>query len=1070
MTTIGMLSRRPLAGAGGSPPSAPGPGTATGAPGPDNVQHVARGGAANLFGAFVYGAANFILLIVLNRELGRAAAGIVIVAIAVFNICAKVAELGCATGFVRWMSRHRALSRESLLRATLVVGLVPVALLSGLFALGLVLLAPTLANLFADGKDVASVTSVVRAMAPFLPVTAVYNVVVQGTRGFDTMRYQLWIEKVGRALALPVLAVIGARGGMGPTGLGVVWAATNLVALVPAAVAMHRLVNRAVAAADAAHEPADAALAKAFWAFTAPRAVGQASEVVVNWLDTVLVAGLVSTTAAGVYASGTRYLLPGQFAGEALMQVSGPKVSGLLSTGERDEAGKVLRAISAWQVMLIWPLYLLVLCFAPPLLRVFGSGFSAATGALLALAVAMLVVAPFGPVPSVILMSGRSRQAMFNTIVLVAINLGGNLLLVPRYGLTAAGLVWAVTILVACALPAWQTWRSLGIVTVGRSGLLAAAVASVTVGVPAVACRLLLGPTTAALGVATTLGAAAYVIAVLALRDQLELTALLHGVLPGRFGPPDRSGPVERPAQPARTDQPHRRGRTPSPRRHAPRGGHRRPAPTRHQMNEMESGFQLRDLTGFVRRRVRLLGVTVLVGLVVAAAVVALTATTYSSTARVRIQPITSDPFAPNFRPLDAVNITTETNLAKSEKVATVVQQTLGLKASPKSLLGRLTIVNPQTSLLLDVTYKGSSAAGARAGAEAFAKAYLAQRKADAEADKARRTVQLEDQLSRGQHELSAAIQAENAVRPGSGQGPAATARRQAAQSNLGTIGAKLNEVKGIDTEPGQILVSASPPTSSVGSSTLLGAVGAAGVVGLIGLVGAWIVDRRDPEVGGPSKIARMSPSTAIRFLPTSDGKDDDPALVDAAIDRLAIDLVGAGGLDGPGPRTALLVGTEDRAPAGLGEEVAASLSFSGTPALFVVIGAGDLEVRHAIPVHSFADLAAGALHVSPLVPAGANGAAPPVTWLRPSAAAESSGLLRRSVVQGLVERARTEGFEVVVFVAPSPIRRAVSSALAQWVDRVVVVVDRPTAKGAAESTVLSLLDVDVVPSEVVWS
>ena len=37
-----------------------------------------------------------------------------------------------------------------------------------------------------------------------------------------------------------------------------------------------------------------------------------------------------------------------------------------------------------------------------------------------------------------------------------AINVGGNLVLVPTYGITAAGVTWAATILVAAALPGWQ--------------------------------------------------------------------------------------------------------------------------------------------------------------------------------------------------------------------------------------------------------------------------------------------------------------------------------------------------------------------------------------------------------------------------------------------------------------------------------------------------------------------------------------------------------------------------------------------------------------------------------------
>ena len=57
--------------------------------------------------------------------------------------------------------------------------------------------------------------------------------------------------------------------------------------------------------------------------------------------------------------------------------------------------------------------------FARPLhwlVALFGDDVVAAKGALVAISIAMLVTAPAGPVASVILMAGRSRQAMFNTL------------------------------------------------------------------------------------------------------------------------------------------------------------------------------------------------------------------------------------------------------------------------------------------------------------------------------------------------------------------------------------------------------------------------------------------------------------------------------------------------------------------------------------------------------------------------------------------------------------------------------------------------------------------------------
>ncbi|WP_426571197.1 oligosaccharide flippase family protein [Aquihabitans sp. McL0605] len=507
--------------------------TTTAAPAPaapGSVGAVARGGALNLVGSIVYGAANFILLVVLNRVLGTADAGIVLVAIAIFNILETVAELGCGTGLVRMISRDRAMNEQERLRATVIVAVVPVAVASVFFAAVLWVLAEPFAQLLASDGDTQLVAHVLRAMALFMPFATLHSVLVSGTRGFNTMIPQTVIERVGRATALPMVVAIAVGLGMGPVGVGAAWAATTVVALWFSSRSMWKRVKRATANKGLTPIPADLAMAREFWAFTAPRAIGQTAEVAVNWIDTVLIGVLVSTTAAGIYASGTRYILPGVYAAAALMQVTGPQISGLLSKGLKHEASQLLKVVSGWQTAVMWPLYLVTALFPTPLLRVFGPEVVQAKGALVAISVAMLVTAPVGPVPAVILMAGRSRQAMFNTLVLVVINVGGNLLFVPTHGITAAGITWGATILVAALLPGWQTSRSLGIATLGRPAAVAVAVSAVTIGLIGFGARITLGDDVSGLLVTSSVGVFAYAIGLTLVRSELHLDALWNGI------------------------------------------------------------------------------------------------------------------------------------------------------------------------------------------------------------------------------------------------------------------------------------------------------------------------------------------------------------------------------------------------------------------------------------------------------------------------------------------------------------------------------------------------------------
>ena len=84
------------------------------------------------------------------------------------------------------------------------------------------------------------------------------------------------------------------------------------------------------------------------------------------------------------------------------------------------------------------PLFLILLLFPRPILSLFGEGFVNGSTALAILAWANLVNTGTGICGNVIAMTGNTTLKMVNSVITIGLNIGLNVLLIPRWGIVGA--------------------------------------------------------------------------------------------------------------------------------------------------------------------------------------------------------------------------------------------------------------------------------------------------------------------------------------------------------------------------------------------------------------------------------------------------------------------------------------------------------------------------------------------------------------------------------------------------------------------------------------------------------
>lgn len=471
-------------------------------------RNLARGGLLGFAGAASSAVLGFVLTVVLARALGDSGTGIVLQAIAVFTIALSFGRAGMDSTAI-WLLPRLATGDPRQIRGALAFLLVVAAGIGSLIAVATSVVIGMIAS---DDDNTRQVAEVVAAITWFLPVAAVLLVALAATRGLGSVMPYVAIGGIGLPAArlAAVSAIAWTSGSL--VAVAIAWAAP-----LPAALAVAVIV---VSFQSARHErgirergswwPTRQAR-RVILGYAAPRMLSAGLEQAIFWLDVLIVGAILGSAAAGVYGGASRFIAAGLIVDTAIRVVVSPRFSVLIGQRRIADAQKLYRTAARWLVLFSGPIYLILAIHAPVVLGWLGPGFIEGGSVLVILSLGAIVTLMAGNIHSVLLMSGRSGWAAFNKVVVLAVNVVGNVLLLPVLGINGAAISWTASMLIDAGLASIEVGRFVG-VRVDLPGVCyAIAVPALTVGVPALIIRAVWGSTTGSLLVSLAVGAVLFV-------------------------------------------------------------------------------------------------------------------------------------------------------------------------------------------------------------------------------------------------------------------------------------------------------------------------------------------------------------------------------------------------------------------------------------------------------------------------------------------------------------------------------------------------------------------------------
>lgn len=420
----------------------------------ETLAGVAKSGVISLVGSLTSAIMGFALVVVLGRTLGEIQSGIVLQAIAIFSIAMAVTRMGLDTTGV-WLLPRLTASQPWQVRSAVGNLMLPAVICGLLGTLILWFCAPVLAT-GRDGAD--GLVQAIRTISWFLAAGALMTVALQVTRGLGNIIPYALIGNIAVPTLRPILAFIVVLLGGTAVGVSLSWALPLAIgALLAVWVVFRRVQNVERKAAETSRRDfSRVELRKKIWRFSAPRWYASILEQSITWFDVVIVGFIAGAGAAGIYGAASRFVTAGLIISTAMRVVVSPRFSRLLEENRRNDVQTLYTAATTWIVLFSTPMFVVFIFFAPTILGWIGEGFEDGAQVLIVLSLATMISMLFGNADSLLMMSGRSAVLAINKTLVLAINIIGNVLLIPKFGILAAAVVWAASMILNAALAATQ--------------------------------------------------------------------------------------------------------------------------------------------------------------------------------------------------------------------------------------------------------------------------------------------------------------------------------------------------------------------------------------------------------------------------------------------------------------------------------------------------------------------------------------------------------------------------------------------------------------------------------------
>ncbi len=374
----------------------------------------------------------------LARALGAEALGIYALGMTIISFLGILNGLGLPDSAVRFVPLYQTSKRFGALRSLLWNGSWILLATNLIFAAVLLKVGPWIATRFYHSLQLARYLPLFAVIMITGELTAFFSSALAGYKevGRRTVITRFVASPVTMAAAVLLISLGGGLWG---------YLVAQIIGAVVVMALLIFLVWRFTPAAARSLDVKKLGIEPEVWSFSAAVFGADLLGFFMRQTDRVALGYYRGAREVGIYAVAAALIAYEPIILQSVNQIFAPVIADIHTRGEHALLGRLFQTLTKWMLGLTFPLAMVMIVYARPIMRIFGHDFEAGWPILVIGTCGQLVNCGVGSVGCLLAMSGNMRRLIRVQAVMAAVMVGLSIWLVPLWGALGAAVAAAIT-------------------------------------------------------------------------------------------------------------------------------------------------------------------------------------------------------------------------------------------------------------------------------------------------------------------------------------------------------------------------------------------------------------------------------------------------------------------------------------------------------------------------------------------------------------------------------------------------------------------------------------------------